>query len=827
MSKTPVRSKQKPVVNGKGRGKANGSLQESMVGRRGSSRVQILKLKEEEKKRKEEEDRLRMYEDQQKKREDREKKKLEKMRTLGSDFVMAERKRKLKKKLKKRKRAMKRSEDEDEDFMVKSNDKVKKVKEPEKIVKKIKKKQAWENVNKEFSKFSSGSEESGLEEEDLGDLEEMYHEIEEERDNIFKSDHEFSCESGDDDEDYVVVKHARTGAAKKQKETEKFACKKCDKNDHPEWILLCDTCEDGWHASCLRPSLMVIPEGDWFCPDCNHKKLLTSLDFKLTELDSLIKKTEAERRRKERLAFVNQSLSKSLPSSSPKKQPPKPEKVREVSSESSSSSDDSEDEPLLVRSCRTQNTVKYNTEDYDNMIKKALGEDIVRKQPLAVIPPEQISEEEDSDDEEESDKEESPGKAGTKAGQGKGKSISNGESEEEEEEESEGEAKPKPLKMNINKGLDLKKGKARKKKRNLCDMNASDESGDGDSGSDFVVTEDEKKSGSEFELEGSDDMSDESGYRGKKNKKSREPARRSNRARRKRIDQDFIDDETDNSEDERIAKKKRKGWSDSEAPSDSDSDYGRKKKKKSKVPKIRQTSFFGKTKKVKAVRRRYSDDDSDSDRPKKKKNKLPSFKVDQTNIVSNASSSRRTRGVQINYSVLQGSSEEDVAVQKSVVKTDNNESEESGSENEAPNVKRKAVKKGSCSEDEFEPDKSDDKEEEDDEEDEEEEDEKDDDDVSDEATKSSSNGRKPDISEESEAELDEDPLANSANSNDSVQKELKKDIPPLKPLSALSGPPLLSNRNSPFPKAPPPSQEDEDSEEFMSPATPSEDEDDE
>ena len=33
--------------------------------------------------------------------------------------------------------------------------------------------------------------------------------------------------------------------------------------DHPEWILLCDDCEDGWHASCLRPSLMVIPEGDW------------------------------------------------------------------------------------------------------------------------------------------------------------------------------------------------------------------------------------------------------------------------------------------------------------------------------------------------------------------------------------------------------------------------------------------------------------------------------------------------------------------------------------------------------------------------------------
>ena len=75
---------------------------------------------------------------------------------------------------------------------------------------------------------------------------------------------------------------------------------------------------------------MVIPEGDWyvwtfyvcnkkyfrhllssrFCPACNHKSLLSELGSKLDELDILLKKTEAERRRKERLAFVNKSLSK-------------------------------------------------------------------------------------------------------------------------------------------------------------------------------------------------------------------------------------------------------------------------------------------------------------------------------------------------------------------------------------------------------------------------------------------------------------------------------------------------------------------------------------
>jgi remodeling and spacing factor 1 len=107
-------------------------------------------------------------------------------------------------------------------------------------------------------------------------------------DNLFKSDHEFSCESDVPDEEAAPVKHARTGATKKrskkqrakrpkkaessseeevveedEEEVEDFACKKCATSDHPEWILLCDKCDDGWHASCLRPALMVIPEGDW------------------------------------------------------------------------------------------------------------------------------------------------------------------------------------------------------------------------------------------------------------------------------------------------------------------------------------------------------------------------------------------------------------------------------------------------------------------------------------------------------------------------------------------------------------------------------------
>lgn len=47
-------------------------------------------------------------------------------------------------------------------------------------------------------------------------------------------------------------------------------CKRCGSAEQPEWILLCDKCDAGYHASCLKPMLFLVPTGDWFCPPCNH-----------------------------------------------------------------------------------------------------------------------------------------------------------------------------------------------------------------------------------------------------------------------------------------------------------------------------------------------------------------------------------------------------------------------------------------------------------------------------------------------------------------------------------------------------------------------------
>lgn len=150
----------------------------------------------------------------------------------------------------------------------------------------------------EANPWQSSSGSSSDEENENEDEEEEDEDMESEGSLLFKSDHEFSPESDlEKDQESEPLRRARTAqkgkffAKKKFNRTliqlfycicfplaqsdveeaeDEYACQKCGKADHPEWILLCDSCDKGWHCSCLRPALMLIPEGDWFCPPCQH-----------------------------------------------------------------------------------------------------------------------------------------------------------------------------------------------------------------------------------------------------------------------------------------------------------------------------------------------------------------------------------------------------------------------------------------------------------------------------------------------------------------------------------------------------------------------------
>ena len=53
----------------------------------------------------------------------------------------------------------------------------------------------------------------------------------------------------------------------------KMKCTVCRSGHDEDRIILCDTCERGFHIHCLLPPLPEVPEGDWFCPACAAIKL--------------------------------------------------------------------------------------------------------------------------------------------------------------------------------------------------------------------------------------------------------------------------------------------------------------------------------------------------------------------------------------------------------------------------------------------------------------------------------------------------------------------------------------------------------------------------
>ncbi|XP_045433621.1 remodeling and spacing factor 1 isoform X4 [Pipistrellus kuhlii] len=170
-------------------------------------------------------------------------------------------------------------------------------------------------------------------------------------------------------------------------------CKKCGLPNHPElkavWcdgksmdqtdlaadpasttyqILLCDSCDSGYHTACLRPPLMIIPDGEWFCPPCQHKLLCEKLEEQLQDLDVALKKKERAERRKERLVYVGISIENIIP-------PQEPD-FSEDHEEKKKDSKKSKANLLERRSTRTRKCISYRFDEFDEAIDEAIEDDI-------------------------------------------------------------------------------------------------------------------------------------------------------------------------------------------------------------------------------------------------------------------------------------------------------------------------------------------------------------------------------------------------------------------------------------------------------------------
>lgn len=51
----------------------------------------------------------------------------------------------------------------------------------------------------------------------------------------------------------------------------KANCQFCNSGDNEDKLLLCDSCDKGYHTYCFRPKLDTIPDGDWYCHECMNK----------------------------------------------------------------------------------------------------------------------------------------------------------------------------------------------------------------------------------------------------------------------------------------------------------------------------------------------------------------------------------------------------------------------------------------------------------------------------------------------------------------------------------------------------------------------------
>jgi hypothetical protein len=57
----------------------------------------------------------------------------------------------------------------------------------------------------------------------------------------------------------------------RDEEYDDIKCQLCDSKEEPECMLLCDTCDLGWHTHCLDPPLRSVPPGFWECPKCEQE----------------------------------------------------------------------------------------------------------------------------------------------------------------------------------------------------------------------------------------------------------------------------------------------------------------------------------------------------------------------------------------------------------------------------------------------------------------------------------------------------------------------------------------------------------------------------
>ncbi|XP_061484988.1 remodeling and spacing factor 1 isoform X2 [Rhineura floridana] len=342
---------------------------------------------------------------------------------------------------------------------------------------------------------------------------------------------------------------AREKPVQKQEKKEDSKKQEKEMNSKASKILLCDSCDSGYHTACLRPPLMIIPDGEWFCPPCQHKLLCEKLEEQLQDLDVVLKKKERAERRKERLVYVGISIENIIPP----REPEIPESVDEKKKDSKKS----KAKLLERRSTRQRKCISYRFDEFDEAIDEAIEDDI---------------------------------KEADGGGGGRGKDMSNitghrGKDISTILEEERKESK-RPLRA---------VAVRRKKRRRLNDLDSDSNLDEEESEDEFRISEgsqdefvvsDENVDESEEDQPSNDDSDTEFSRRRPRRHHSR-PMRQSRRLRRKTVKKRYSEDDEDEDSEDNVS-----GDSESDASSDySDEDYLETRRRRSRRNQKRQVNY--------------------------------------------------------------------------------------------------------------------------------------------------------------------------------------------------------------------------------------------
>lgn len=71
-------------------------------------------------------------------------------------------------------------------------------------------------------------------------------------------------------------------------------CSVCRRAKDPEFTLLCDDCNKGYHTYCLKPKLKTIPEGNWYCPKCHPEDFVVKRNARKRKVFEEVEEEELE-----------------------------------------------------------------------------------------------------------------------------------------------------------------------------------------------------------------------------------------------------------------------------------------------------------------------------------------------------------------------------------------------------------------------------------------------------------------------------------------------------------------------------------------------------